>query len=124
MFKEHFMPTIGTRIYTALNGRLIGRDEFGNRYYTTRRISKNMRERRWVIYVDEDEASRVPASWHGWLHHSSEFPPNEQNQDPKSWEKPHLPNMTGTTEAYLPPGHVLKGGKRSAATGDYESWRP
>ena len=32
--------------------------------------------------------------------------------------------MTGTENAYLPPGHTLEGGKRAKATGDYEAWRP
>ena len=34
------------------------------------------------------------------------------------------PNLTGTNEAYRPPGHVLVGGKRQPATADYEPWRP
>jgi NADH:ubiquinone oxidoreductase subunit len=33
-------------------------------------------------------------------------------------------NMTGTEAAYRPPGSILATGKRPAATGDYESWRP
>lgn len=119
------MPSIGTRIYTAINGHSVGKDEFGNRYYRSRRQGKNVRERRWVIYKDEDEASRVPASWHGWLHHSESLPPNEDiTQNIKSWEKPHKPNMTGTSDAYRPPGHILSGGLRKSATGDYEPWRP
>jgi NADH:ubiquinone oxidoreductase subunit len=32
--------------------------------------------------------------------------------------------MTGTNRAYRPPGHVLAGGHRDAATGDYEAWTP
>ena len=118
------MTTIGTRIFTAFRGRLIGTDEFGNKYYSERRRSKKNHERRWVIYFGEEEASSIPASWHGWLHHSYEAPPSENSRVSKAWEKPHTPNMTGTANAYLPPGHVLKGGKRSPATGDYESWRP
>ncbi|MDP6219258.1 MAG: NADH:ubiquinone oxidoreductase subunit NDUFA12, partial [Alphaproteobacteria bacterium] len=35
-----------------------------------------------------------------------------------------LPNLTGTKFAHRPAGHVLKGGKRAAATGDYEPWSP
>ena len=36
----------------------------------------------------------------------------------------HLPKLTGTGEAYLPPGHTLAGGKRARGTGDYEPWTP
>jgi NADH:ubiquinone oxidoreductase subunit len=41
-----------------------------------------------------------------------------------SWEKPHVPNLTGTPLAYHPPGSVLRGGHRQRATGDYEPWVP
>jgi len=40
------------------------------------------------------------------------------------WEKPHQPNMTGTPDAYYPPGSILRGGRRPPATGDYEPWTP
>jgi NADH:ubiquinone oxidoreductase subunit len=33
-------------------------------------------------------------------------------------------NMTGTPQAYRPPGSILSTGKRPAATGDYKPWRP
>jgi NADH:ubiquinone oxidoreductase subunit len=32
--------------------------------------------------------------------------------------------MTGTPLAYRPSGALEKGGKRAAATGDYEAWTP
>lgn len=119
------MANIGTKIFTWFHGEFVGSDESGNKYYKEKRPVAGKRERRWVIYKDEDEASRVPASWHGWLHHSESLPPNEDiTQDIKSWEKPHKPNMTGTSDAYRPPGHILSGGLRKSATGDYEPWRP
>ena len=37
-----------------------------------------------------------------------------------AWQTEHLPNLTGTKYAHKPKGHILKGGKRAAATGDYE----
>ena len=36
----------------------------------------------------------------------------------RPWQKEHRPNMTGTAEAYRPPGHVLAGGKRQPTSGD------
>ena len=42
----------------------------------------------------------------------------------KSWEKAHLPNLTGTIHAYKPQGAISKGGVRQVATGDYEAWKP
>ena len=118
------MATIGTRLFTMFNGKLEGSDEFGNRYFSEKRARKGRRPKRWVIYKEMDEASSVPASWHGWLHHNVAETPMESEQSINDWEKSHMPNLTGTVDAYRPPGHILKGGKRSRATGDYEAWKP
>jgi NADH:ubiquinone oxidoreductase subunit len=115
--------TIGTRLYTLIAGKKVGTDEFGNRYYRMwgRRAG---RDRRWVLYAGEPEASKVPPEWHAWLHHIVNEPPTVAKPAKYSWEKPYQPNQTGTPSAYLPPGHVLRGGHRPRATGDYEPWRP
>jgi NADH:ubiquinone oxidoreductase subunit len=42
----------------------------------------------------------------------------------KPWEKPHIPNLTGTIAAYRPSGAISRGGERQRATGDYEAWTP
>ena len=116
--------TIGTRLFTWLYGELVGTDSAGNRYFRQKRSRPGRRERRWVIYRGEAEASSVPAEWHGWLHHRAAEPPPPGGKPKRPWQKEHLPNLTGTPLAYRPPGHVLKGGRRDRATGDYEPWRP
>ncbi|MEE2957281.1 MAG: NADH:ubiquinone oxidoreductase subunit NDUFA12 [Pseudomonadota bacterium] len=116
--------TIGTRIYTFFKGALVGTDTEGNRYYKERRPRKNQKERRWVMYGSEAEASLVPAIWHGWLHYSTDLIPSESSIANPTWQKGHLPNQTGSNNAYRPPGHTLNGGKREKATGDYEAWNP
>jgi NADH:ubiquinone oxidoreductase subunit len=120
--------TVGTRLYTWLRGELVGRDAYGNRYYREkggrrRDVGGLDRERRWVIYNGEPEGSRVPPEWHAWLHHTSEAPPLGQRPT-RPWIKEHLPNLTGTANAYRPRGHEFRGGRRAKATGDYEPWRP
>ena len=63
--------------------------------------------------------------WFGWLHHQSDrVPESGEESFRRLWQKPHNPNLTGTAQAYRPPGHLLKGGQRDKATGDYEAWRP
>lgn len=114
------MATIGTLIHTWLNGKLVGKDNFGNRYYENRKAESNGKRRRWVVYKGQAEPSKVPAQWHGWLHYMTDKLP-EKRYD---WQREHLPNLTGTTFAYYPPGHPLGGGKRKKATGDYEAWKP
>lgn len=118
--------TAGTLLWTSLFGEFVGEDEFGNRYYRRRGARSWREERRWVVYAGdaEPEGSAVPAGWNAWLHRNLEQAPSEQPLTVKRWEKPHLPNLTGTAAAYVPPGHESRGGKRAPATGDYEPWRP
>ena len=116
--------SFGTKLFTRFFGELVGSDQFGNRYYRDRRTKGQQRERRWVIYNGEVEASRVPPEWHAWLHRTVVEPPTVVAPQVKPWQKPHLPNLTGSAQAYRPPGHTLKGGHRAKGTGDYEPWVP
>lgn len=117
--------TIGTRLYTLLHGQYVGRDEFGNRYFQQRKPAKNRRRKRWVMYQGMAEPTKVPPSWHGWLHHTVEQPPIDgQNVKKYKWQKSHLPNLTGTDGRYLPAGHVMRGAERAPATADYVAWKP
>jgi NADH:ubiquinone oxidoreductase subunit len=119
--------TFGTQLWTWRFGELVGEDEQGNRYFRTkgRKIDPSLGfERRWVVYNGYAEATRVPPSWHGWLHHTVDVAPTEEAYKPHEWEKPHIPNMTGTPAAYRPSGSTLASGRRPAATGDYQPWTP
>ncbi len=123
------MATIGTRLFTWLHGEEVGRDSDGTRSYRHKKGGTTMsgslqKERRWVIYAGEDEASRVPPEWHCWLHHTTDKTPPADGSPRFPWMKDHVPNLTGTDQAYMPPGHMLRGGKRDRATGDYEPWTP
>ena len=121
---------LGTHLFTRWRGESVGEDEFGNRYYRERgaaATSTNFRgERRWVVYAAEGEveASAVPPGWNAWLHHNREKSPSEEPLPTQRWEKEYQPNLTGTNDAYLPPGHERRGGQRDVAVGDYEAWRP
>ena len=88
--------TFGTRLKTIFFGKLVGTDELGNKYYE----SKN--GKRWVIYSNTIDASKIPVEWFSWIH----FTPNkiEKNHDLKKydWQKPHQHNLTGTNSAYYP----------------------
>ena len=119
--------TFGTQVWTKLYGEFVGEDEFGNRYYRTKggKIDPTLGfERRWVIYNGVAEASRVPPSWHGWLHHTVDVLPTQDKTAPHPWEKPHRPNLTGTPHAHRPTGSTLAQGRRPKATGDYKAWSP
>lgn len=113
-------------IYFTLfsRGKRVGVDQTGNKYYEAAPRKGYKRTRRWVVYKGEAEASKVPPEWHGWLHHQTDSIPGEGESFRRPWQKPHHPNLTGTTTAYRPPGHLLQGGVRDKATGDYEPWTP
>ena len=114
------------KFFTAkAKGREVGRDALGNVYYEARPRPGYSRTRRWVMYKGAPEASSVPPEWHGWLHHQTDVVPSAAEETyRRPWQKPPQPNLTGTSGAYRPKGHILKGGERDKATGDYEAWKP
>ena len=90
--------TFGTQLWTWRFGELVGQDDQGNRYFRTRggKIDPTL--------VD--------------------VPPTEETYQPREWQKPHQPNLTGTPAAYRPSGSTLASGRRPKATGDYQAWTP
>ena len=116
--------TIGALFDIAKRATLVGEDDQGNRYFEERKASLEGRKRRYVLYKGYAEPSRVPADWHGWLHHTFEQPPTIEPFQVKFWEKPHLPNLTGTVFAYRPKGSLAASGERAKSSSDYESWSP
>ncbi|WP_273718574.1 MULTISPECIES: NADH:ubiquinone oxidoreductase subunit NDUFA12 [Bartonella] len=115
--------TIGTRFFTWRKGKRIGEDQFGNIYYEGG-LHKDGYPRRWVIYKDYSEASTIPPGWHGWIHHRFECPPTQEDYHPYEWEKPHVANMTGTSEAYRPKGAIPYNDERPCVHEDYDAWSP
>ena len=117
--------TWGTRYFTFRKGKLVGEDEFGNRYYIQRKgVGPLGIPRRWVTFNGLAEASTVPADWHGWLHYTVDQLPNKENYQPRHWQKRHAPNYTGTRKAYRPQGSLLSGATSKSAPQSYEPWRP
>ena len=113
------------RIYTALRGRHVGTDEMGNQYYVQNKgVGPLGVPRRWVTFKNGAEATSISPDWHGWMHHTVDTPPTAENYTPRPWQKPHRPNMTGTSEAHRPAGSILASGARPKATGDYKAWKP
>ena len=119
--------TLNTLLSTRRFGERVGADEFGNVYYRTigGKIDPALGfERRWVIFNGYAEGSATPPGWYGWLHHTVDVPPTEEAYAPRAWQKAHVPNMTGTPEAWRPPGSALRANARPSTTGDYDAWTP
>ena len=113
-----------TLIYSRLFGKLVGMDEHGNNYYRAKERLKNGRERRWVLYKGEPEASLIPPEWHGWLHHTIDEPLSENGVQQAEWQLEHIPNLTGTTKAYRPKNYISEGNTLDASSQDYKAWIP
>ena len=118
--------TYGTSFTLWRRGaKLVGSDNQGNRYFTeTKATGPGGIHRRWVIYHGVADASRVPSEWHGWLHHTFKEPPTSEPFTLQSWEKDHLPNMTGTPLAYHPKGSLEFEKEGVGPDADYEAWTP
>ena len=111
--------TVGTLFYTWKNGTFVGNDIFGNKYYKNK---KN--DRRWVIYNDVSEGSKIDPSWHGWLRFTREAIP-EKDEKKHKWQKSYVENLTGLASAYKPNKENLNVSDKKFKYGaDYTSWKP
>ena len=106
--------TVGTFIYTLLAGKFIGNDQFGNKYYTS---SKG---KRWVIYKNSVESSKIPPEWHRWIHFITNNKPSD-NINKFKWQKKHEENLTGSMKAYKPEGSLANKSKKNMKK--YETWK-
>jgi NADH dehydrogenase len=86
--------TLGTFLKTLFFGKLVGKDEYGNKYY------RNKTDERWIIYNSNIEATKITNDWYLWMHHTVDELPKKQEK--YLWEKNHLENLTGTTKSYKP----------------------
>ncbi len=110
-----------SRIAIKISCNKVGVDEFGNQYFEAKKARIGYK-RRFVIYKGSSEPSKIPAEWHGWMHYTRDDLP--QNNHKLSWQKIHLPNLTGTKFAHFPLGSQISGGKRSKVSSDYQPWQP
>ena len=103
--------TLGTFLKTIFFGKYVGKDEFGNKYYT------NKKKERWVIYSNNIEATKITSDWYLWIHHTIDnVPVNEEKK--YTWQKKHLENQTGTKNKFKP----VKISKKNLKT-KYETWK-
>ena len=106
--------TVGTFIYTLFTGKFAGKDQFGNKYYS------NSKGKRWVIYKDNVEASKIPPEWHLWIHYLTKNKPSDKINS-FSWQKKYEENLTGTERAHKPEGSLATNPKKNMKK--YETWK-
>ena len=103
--------TLATRIQTFFFGKFVGVDNFGNKYYESKA------GKRWVIYKDEIDASKIPNEWYSWIHFIKNRIEKSSNIKKHNWQKPHLSNQTGTNKSYHP------NKKNDEVIKKYKSWK-
>ena len=103
--------TLGTLLKTLFFGKLIGKDEQGNKYY------KSKKDERWVVYSSSVEASKIPGEWYLWIHHTVDETPKKESQN-FNWQKKRKENLTGTDKSYSPSKILNNKIKKK-----YESWK-
>ena len=103
--------TLGTRIQILLFGKFVGEDNLGNKYYESKK------GKRWVIYADEIDASKIPVEWFSWIHFMPNKIEKKHDLEKYNWQKPHQPNLTGTESAYYPNKN------KDAIEKKYKTWK-
>ena len=103
--------TLGTRIHTFINGKLVGKDIYGNKYY------QDKNGKRWIIYKGEIDASKIPQEWFSWIHYTKNKIENSHELKKFDWQKSHIPNQTGTKDAYNPKNN------KSSVKKKYSTWK-
>ena len=103
--------TFGTFLKTLFFGKYVGSDEYGNKYY------KSKKNERWVIYANNIEATKISSEWYLWIHHTIDKIPDKK--DIKFfWQKKHQENQTGSTNSYKPTKI-----RKNDSVKKYETWK-
>tara|TARA_Y100001958_G_C20695478_1_gene203933 strand:- start:93 stop:443 length:351 start_codon:yes stop_codon:yes gene_type:complete len=103
--------TLGTFLKTLFFGKLVGSDEFGNKYY------KSKKGKRWVIYSNNIEATKISSDWYLWMHYTTDKTPDKSDKK-HSWQKKHQENQTGTENSFKPVRI-----KKDSLKKKYETWK-
>ena len=103
--------TFGTRLKTILFGKFVGSDSLGNKYY------EDKKGKRWVIYSNEIDATKIPVEWYSWMHFTSNKIEKDHEFKKYDWQKPHQYNLTGTKDSYYPNKN------KNVLKKKYKSWK-
>jgi len=104
--------TFGTFLKTLFYGKYVGKDEFKNKYY------KSKKDERWVVYSSNIEATKISSEWYLWIHHTVNKIPDQNGKKKYLWQKDHLENQTGSNNSHKPVKI-----KRNDIQKKYETWK-
>ena len=88
--------TLGTKLKTIFYGKIVGKYSSGNKYYESKSV------KRWIIYNDEIDASKIPIEWYSCMHFTNNRIEKNHEMNKYDWQKTHQYNQTGTENAHHP----------------------
>ena len=90
--------SIGTVLYSLLNGQKVGKDNQGNKFY----IHKKNKKKRWVLYKKQIDPTSLEVEWQIWLTETDKDKEIIINKPSFKWQKNKKANLTGTLNSYHP----------------------
>ena len=90
--------SIGTIIYSLLNGKKVGEDNQGNKFY----IHKKNNKKKWVLYKKQIDPTNLEVEWQLWLTKADIGEETIINKQSFKWQKSKKANLTGTIDSYHP----------------------
>lgn len=126
-----FMSRLLTLMYLSIFGRLVGEDNYGNKYFELKKKDFFGRKRRVCLFRGRAEASNIPPEWHLFMHYQHESSKIPVNIRKYKWQRNYLPDLTLSSIKYLPKNHLLHNSKtnlyNAKGGGDpfkFRSWKP
>ena len=96
--------SIGTILYSLLNGKKVGEDNQGNKFY----IHKKNTKKRWVLYKKQIDPTNLEVEWQVWLTKTNKDQDIIINKPNFKWQKNKKANLTGTIDSYHPANYSNK----------------
>ena len=90
--------SIGTILYSIFNGKKVGEDNQGNKFY----MHKKNKKKRWVLYKKHIEPTNLEVEWQIWLTETNKNKEIIINKPNFKWQKNKKANLTGTLNSYHP----------------------
>ena len=111
---------IGTILYSLLNGKKVGEDHQGNRFY----IHKKNKNKRWVLYKKQIDPTHLEVEWQIWLTETDKDKEIIMNKPSFKWQKNKKANLTGTLDSYHPVKKLNKGAIHFDKKDKNSVWEP
>ena len=111
---------IGTILYSLLNGKKVGEDNYGNRFY----IHKKNKKKRWVLYKKQIDPTSLEVEWQIWLTKTNQNREIKINKQSFKWQKNKKANLTGSRDSYHPANNSDKTKMHLDEKNKNSVWKP